>query len=349
VKRIHGRGGILDYLRTAEEAVPSILPDLIVVGAGDLEALASSGHIQPLEDLLPSSLAASRFPFAVEMVSLAQAAGGQPSTMGFILGADAEHAVYRTDVLSSPPISWTQIVTPPVPFIFPAGGLDGQVNDATLIQYMAAGGKVTDQEGDPALDERAMIRLLAFYANCTDTGAISPTVVLSVEDADQSWERFKAGEGVVAIVEATRYWPETFADEADDTSTTAIAVASVPTRDGYPFTIVRDAWAMALVTQDPERQELAMTLFNWLTSPDNNGAWSQATGYLPGTRSALRTWDVSEAEQVALRDMLEAAFPAPAPDVMAQLGPILQTAVEGVLTERVSPQEAARTAVQSLE
>jgi multiple sugar transport system substrate-binding protein len=349
VKRIHGRGGMLDYLRTAGEAVPSVLPDLIVVHKDDLEALASSDHIQPLDDLLPSSLATDRFPFAVEMGLVTEPASDQPATMGFVIGADMQHAVYRTDLLGSPPISWTQIVTPPIPFIFPAGGIGQQVNDATLIQYMAAGGKVTDQEGNPVLDERALIRVLTFYDNCVNTGAVSPTVVLNISDADQSWERFEAGEGTIAVVEASGYWPKVHADEMDGPFTTAIAAASVPTRDGYPFSVVRDAWAIAMVVQDSNRQALAMALFNWLTTPENNADWTQAAGYLPSTRSALRMWRVSEAERVALRGMLEGAIPAPSPNVMAKIGPVMQTAVEGVLTKAVSPQEAARTAAQSLE
>jgi multiple sugar transport system substrate-binding protein len=348
VKKIHGRGGILDYLRTAEEAVPSVLPDLIVVGVGDLETLASSNHIQPLDDLLPSSLATDRFPFAIEMGIVSEQADDGPFTMGFVIGADMQHMVYRTNLLSSPPISWTGIITPPIPFIFPSGGIGQQVNDATLIQYMATGGKVTDQEGNPVLDERTLIRLLTFYSDCTNTGAISPTIVLSISDADQSWERFKGGEGAMAVVRANTYWPEATAGETGDPLASTVAAASVPTSNGHPFTIVRDGWAIALVAQDPDRQALAMTLFNWLTAPDNNAEWTQAAGYLPSTRGALRTWDVSEAERLSLRGMLEAAIPAPSPDVMAEVGPPLQTAVEGVLIKTVSPQEAARTAVQSL-
>jgi ABC-type glycerol-3-phosphate transport system substrate-binding protein len=344
VKKIHGRGGMLDYLRTAGEAVPSILPDLIVVSAGDLETLTTASHIQSLDDLLPSPTADDRFPFAVEMGMVAGQASDKPSTMGFVIGADMQHLVYRTDLLSSSPISWTRVVTPPIPFVFPAGGISQQVNDATLIQYLAAGGKLTDQEGNPSLDERALIRLLTFYSNCTNTGAISPTVVLSIMDADQSWERFKAGAGGIAVVQASHYWPDVLAGETDE----SLAAGSVPTRDGYAFTIVRDVWAIAMVAQDPTRQALAMTLFNWLTTPENNADWTLAAGYLPSTRSALRMWDISEAEQVALRGMLEAAIPAPSQDVMAKVGPAMQTAVEGVLRKIVSPQEAARTAVQSL-
>jgi ABC-type glycerol-3-phosphate transport system substrate-binding protein len=94
---------------------------------------------------------------------------------------------------------------------------------------------------------------------------------------------------------------------------------------------------------------MAMTLFDWLTAPDNTAEWTQAAGYLPGTRSALRMWDISQAEQVALRDLLDAAVPAPPQEVMSTVGPAMQVAVESVLTGEASPQEAARTAAQSLE
>ncbi|MBN1978760.1 MAG: extracellular solute-binding protein [Anaerolineae bacterium] len=345
VKNIHGRGGMIDYLRTARDAAPSILPDLIVVGADDMATMATSNYIQPLDALLPTSQAADRFPFAVEMGTVKSQEGDGTVTVGFVIGADMQHLIYRKTPSSSPPISWTQVITPPVSFIFPAGGRDLQVNDTTLIQYMAAGGKVTDPEGNPFLDERTLLKVLTFYDDCVSTGAISPTVVLNITSAELSWERFDAGEGDMAVVQASLYWREVLASATDE----PYIAASVPTRDGFPFTIAREAWAIAMVTDDPDRQALAMTLFAWLTAPDNTAEWTQAVGYLPGTRSALRMWDISEAQQAALRDLLDAAVPAPSQDVMAKVGPAMQVAVENVLTGEASPQEAARAAAQSLE
>ena len=345
VKKVHGRGGMIDYLRIARDAAPSILPDLIVVGTDDLATMATSNYIQPLDSLLPSAQAAERFPFAVEMGTVTSQEGDETVTAGFVIGVDMQHLAYRKTPSSSPPISWTQVITPPVSFIFPAGGRDLQVNDATLIQYMAAGGKVTDSDGNPFLDERTLLKVLTFYDDCVGTGAISPTVVLDITTAEQSWERFKAGEGDIAVVQASHYWPEVLAGATDGT----FIAGSLPTRDGFPFTIARDAWAAAMVTDDPSRQALAMILFDWLTAPENSAEWTQAAGYLPGTRSALRMWDVPEAEQVALRDLLDAAIPAPSQEVMAKVGPVMQVAVESVLTGTASPQEAARTAAQSLE
>ena len=342
VKKAHGRGGLLDFLRTARDAAPSVLPDLVVLDATDLETAAGSGLVQPLDQLLPAAEMTDRFPFATELGTV----DGQ--TLGFVMAADMQHMAYRPDVLDSPPVSWTQVISPPVSFLFPAGGRDGQVNETTLIQYLAAGGKLTDSDGNPWLDEEVMVNVFGFYRDATstaaisptfDTPAISPTVVLGITDADQSWERFQAGEGEVAAVRAGRYWLE--ADEA-------VAAAPLPTHDGQPFSIAR-GWVITMVTEDPARQTLALILLDWLIAPDHSAQWTQAAGYLPGTRSALRLWDISSADRVALRSVMEAAVPAPRPEIMAVVGPLMQESLEAVLKGRTTPEEAATTAIKKLE
>jgi len=332
VKKAHGRGGLLDFLRTARDAAPSVLPDLVVLDAADLETAAGSGLIQPLDDLLSPSSTTDRFPFATAMGKV------NDQTIGFVIGADMQHLAYRPALFESPPVSWTQVISPPIPFLFPAGGRDRQVNDATLIQYLAAGGKLTDPDGNPWLDEEVMVSVLGFYSACIGTAVISPTVVLDITDADQAWERFQNEEGGMAVVRAGRYWLE-----ADET----VAAAPVPTHNGQPFSIAR-GWTVAMVTDDPARQALAMLLLEWLIAPDHNAEWTQAAGYLPGTRSALRLWDISGADRALLRSVMEAAAPPPRPEVMATIGPALQDALEAVLKGRATPEEAAAAAVKSL-
>lgn len=333
VKKARGRGGLFDFLRTARDAAPSVLPDLVVLDAADLKTAAGSGLIQPLDRLLSSAEMADRFPFATELGTV----DGQ--TFGYVIGSDMQHAAYRPGLFDSPPISWTQIISPPVPFLFPTGGRDQQVNDATLIQYLAAGGKLADSEGHPALDQEVMVSVLGFYSACIGTGAISPTVVLNIADTDQAWEQFQEGQGGIAVVRASRYW-----SEADET----VAAAPIPTQSGQPLSIAR-GWTIALVTDDPARQSLAMLLFDWLIAPNRNGPWTQTAGYLPGTRSALRTWDISNGDRAVLRSVMEAAVPPPRPEVMATAGMAMQEALEAVLRGRSRPEEAAATAVKRLE
>jgi len=342
VKKARGRGGLFDFLRTARDAAPSVLPDLVVLDAADLETVAGSNLLQPLDDLLPETTLNDRFPFAREMGTVENQSGEQAATLGYVIGADMHHLVYRPALFDSPPISWTQVISPPVPFLFAADGQDREVNDATLIQYLAAGGKLTDAEGQPWLDQEVMVSVLSFYSDCIGTGTISPTVALNIGDADQAWERFQAGEGGMAVVRARRYWPWSQAENEE-----TIAAGSVPTQDGHPYSIAR-GWAIGMVADDPARQVLAMMLLNWLIAPNHNAEWTQADGYLPGRRSALQMWNVSSAEQAMLRGMLDAATPAPDPETMATAGRVMQEALEAVLRRRGTPEEAAAAAAESL-
>jgi ABC-type glycerol-3-phosphate transport system substrate-binding protein len=332
IKKAHGRGGLLDFLRTARDAAPSVLPDLVILDAADLDTAAGSGLIQPLDELLSPAEMADRFPFATELGTV------NDQTVGFVVAADLQHMAYRPAVIESPPVSWTQVISPPIPFLFPAAGRDRQVNDATLVQYLAAGGKLTNEEGQPWLDGDALVSVLGFYSACVSTGTISPTVVTRLTDADQAWMRFQAGEGELAIVPAGRYWLET----GEPT-----AAAPILTRDGQPLSIA-NGWVIAMVTDDPARESLAMLLLDWLIAPDHNAQWTQAAGYLPGTNGALRMWDLSNEDRAMLRGVMEAAVTPPPPAVMATAGKAMQEALEAVLRGRATPAEATAAAIETL-
>jgi ABC-type glycerol-3-phosphate transport system substrate-binding protein len=106
---------------------------------------------------------------------------------------------------------------------------------------------------------------------------------------------------------------------------------------------------LAMVAEDPARQDFAMLLIDWLSAPDHNALWTQAAGYLPVTRSALRLWNVSEEERTVLRDLLESAMPPPRPAVMEAIGPPMQQALESVLNGRATPDEAAASALERMQ
>jgi len=334
-KVAHGRGGLLDFMRTSQEAAPSVLPDLVVLDSADLEAAASAGLIQPLDDVISQSAMDASFPFATAMGQV------EGRAMGVALGADMQHLAYRTELFDSPPVSWTQVISASATFLFPGGGYDGRVNDATLIQYLAAGGKLTDAEGEPTLDEGVLIDVFNFYSRCITNTVIAPTSVLTSTHVDQVWERFKAGEGGMTVVRAGRYWRE-----AESGAT--MAAAPIPTRGGQPLSIAR-GWALAVVVDDPARQELAMLLFNWLTDAGQSAQWTRAAGYLPSTSSALRLWSISDEERAMLRGLLETAVPAPRAEVMGAVGPPMQEALQAVLRGWETPAEAAADAVKDVQ
>ena len=333
VKKAHGRGGLLDFLRTARDAAPSVLPDLIILDATDLEAAAGALLVQPLDELLSPTLQNDRFAFAARMGQVDE------QTMGFVIAADTQHLAYRQALFSSPVISWTSVVSSPGPLLFPAGGRERQVNDATLSQYLSAGGTFVDAEDKLYLNRDVMISVFTFYSRCVSTGVISPAVVLAMDSADQSWERFKAGEGAMAVAPASLYWTE-----ADET----MAVAPLPTATGQPFALISQAWAIALVAEDPADQGRATLLLDWLIAPDHSAQWTRAAGYLPATYGALQLWDVSETDRLMLRSVLDVAAAPSDADVIKTVGQALQEALELVLLNRATPRQAANAAIETL-
>jgi len=333
VKRAHGRGGLLDFLRTASAAAPSVLPDLVVLDADDLRVATQAGLLQPLDGLLPTDLVADRFPFAA---GLGEVDG---HIMAVPLAAELEHLAYRPALIDSPPITWTAVLSAGVPFVFPAAGREDGVNDATLAQYLAAGGRLTDGEGNPLLEEESLTAVLDFYAEAVGVGVISPTVVLSLADADGCWELFQGWQAGMAVVDSRRFWAE---------RDPAMALAAIPTGDGRGGGLAR-GWLLALATTDEARQERAVRLMAWLLDPRQHGAWTQSAGYLPTTRSGLAAWVVTDEERAALEVALEGAQPAPPSAVRAAIGPAMQEAAEAVLEGRRSPGDAAADAARALE
>jgi ABC-type glycerol-3-phosphate transport system substrate-binding protein len=332
VKKAQGRGGLLDFLRSAQDAAPSVMPDLIILDVADLETAASAGLIHPLDDLISPTTVDDQFPFAMAMGQV------QTRTMGYLMGATMQHAAYRVDQFETANITWTGVISSSQPFLLPAAGHDDLVNDATLIQYLAAGGDIIDSEGNPTLSHSTLEDVFDFYSDCISRTIISPSAMLDIGSASDTWNLLTAGEGGIAIVPAGQYWLD---------NEELFSPAFIPTPEGQPLGFAR-GWALALVTSDPTRQSTAMLLFDWLTAPDHSAQWTQAAGYLPGTRGALQLWNLSNAERSFLFDLLDAATTPPRKEVMEVIGPALQNGLEALFEGWATPEEAATIAVESL-
>lgn len=331
IKKSRGRGGLLDFLRTAIAAAPSVLPDLVVLDETDLRVAAQAGLLQPMDSRIPLDLEADLFPFAVGLGRVDDTAFGLP------LAAETRHLAYFPATLPSPPISWRDVLAAGLPLCFPAAGENGIPEDLTFIQYLGAGGRLTDEEGNPVLEEEPLMAALDFYAQAVATRVISPPVVLSIGTDEECWTYFQR-EGGMTVVDSRRFWRE-----GEGTA----EMGPIPTRDGRPITLA-EGWVLALVATSPEQQQRAMALAAWLLDPAWYGAWTQSTGYLPVTQRGLAGWTVSAERRDVLRGILMGAREPLPPSLRERLGPLLRMAVEAVLQGRQSPAEAAARAVQSL-
>lgn len=332
VKKAQGRGGLLDFLRTASVAAPSVLPDLIVLNTADLKVAAQAGLLYPLGTLLSEDLAASRYPFASALGEV----DGQ--AMGVTFAANVQHLAYRPALFSSVPVTWTDVISAPAPLIFPAGR-EESVSDFTLIQYLAAGGHMVDGEGGALLEEEPLIQVLSFYEEAVAAGVISPSIVLEVGENVDCLELLADPQVGMAAVNSHCYWSQ-LAPE--------VALTPLPTPDGQAISLA-EGWTMALVvTPEPARQDMALRLMEWLLAPEYLGPWTQSEGYLPGTLDGLENWTVTAEERTILEALLEGAVPVPDPTIRTLVGPPLQEAVEAVLRGRRSAEDAAAEAVRTL-
>lgn len=332
LKNEAGKGSILDYLRTASQVAPSVLPDVVVLDLTELAMAARAGVLSPLDKLVAPGLINDLLPGT-------RAAGSvDGQLMGLPFEADFEHVVLSTEKLTVPPVTWDDVLNAGVIYRFPAKGRNGLANDCFLIQYLAAGGRLLDEEGRSTLDEPILASILDYYLRGVQAGVI-PLDVLEAASADDLWSWYVNNPYGIVHVRARLYMRERF--HLHNTQ-----FAAIPTRDGKPLTLVRGR-ALAITARDPSQQAIAARLIEWLMQPDNVIVWNQITFSVPTRYATLNRWG-SDPYLDFLRQQMEVALPVPSFPQYDQIGRVLQQAVLEVLSGDATPEEAAAAAVSAI-
>lgn len=335
VKKPYGKGGILDFLLTTGAVVPGLLPDLVVIDVDELGIAVQAGLVQPLDDLISPDLVADLYPFA------RQASTFDGRLYGLQFQADLDHLVYDAGQMTIPPRSWPGVLSNPGPYLFPAGGRAGLINDAFLVQYLAVRAQPAGAglEGS-FLDADSLAAVFQFYLDGLSRGIV-PANVADYHTTDDCWLDYLAGEAVLAQISAHRYLVERPRLQTS-------AVAPVPAING-PGAALGRGWVWALTTPDPIRQSAAVAFLDQLMAPETNAAWNRAAGYLPTRQAALARWDEADSYTRFVQQQLETALPRPRLSNYTQVAAVLQEAVEAVLSGAVTPEEAAAQAIESVQ
>jgi ABC-type glycerol-3-phosphate transport system substrate-binding protein len=333
LKKPYGKGGILDFLLTTGAVVPDLLPDLVLIDVDELDTAVQSNLLEPLDELIPAEL-------VDDLYSFARDAGTYDGRLyGLQLWADLDHLVYNTGKMTIPPRSWPGVLSNPGPYIFPAGGQSGLVNDAFLIQYLAVRAQpAATGAAEPFLEQEPLAAVLQFYQDGASRG-VFPSDISSYHTTDDCWRDYLAGKAALAQVSAHRYLVDR--DRAQTT-----AVAAIPSING-PAAAIGRGWALALVTTDPARQIAATDFLIQVMSPEVNANWTRSAGYLPTRQSALANWDELDSYTRFIQQQLQAARFRPFISDYTQVASALQGAVEAVLTGSASPEEAAAEAIEN--
>jgi ABC-type glycerol-3-phosphate transport system substrate-binding protein len=338
LKKPYGEGGMLDFLASTAAAVPAALPDVAILDIREVGSAAQQELIQPLDGWVTPEI-------AQDLVAPARTAGQVSHTwFGLPFQADVQHLIYNTMLVATAPVTWTDVLSSTVQYLFPAGGRSavagegGQVNDAFVIQYFGTGAYLTGESGQPALDRDAVTAVLQFYADGLAAGVI-PESAIKYTSVDDVWPIYLSEEVGLANTSAHRYLEsrESFRKSS---------FAPIPTQDGTVASVFR-GWAYVLVAEQPERQKLAWSLIEWLTNPDRLGKWALAAGYLP-TRLSAWPEDSDDDYLKFLAELLQNSRVRPTGPAYDEAGRALQRAVQAVFTGSATPAEAAAQAVDSI-
>ena len=332
LKNESGKGGVADYLRTAGQVAPSVLPDVVVLETTELELATRAGALVALDARVAPALINDLLPGA-------RAAGTVDGQLvGMPFEADVEHIVFNTNMMAQAPLTWTDILSAHTVYRFPAKGRNGLVNDSFLIQYFALGGKLLDDEGAPFLDEQALGSALDYYRQTATAGVVPPDV-LEAGSVEDLWSDYAMAKTGIVHVSARRFL-------RDRGLLHSSRYADIPTRDGKPLTISRGR-ALAITARDPAQQAVAASLVEWILEPGNAALWHEATASVP-TRYATFQRMGTDAYWEFLQRQMEVAVPAPAFPQYDQIGRVLQQAVVEVLSGDATSQDAAAAAVDAI-
>ncbi len=339
-KTAAGLGGMLESLSAAHQAAPLALPDIVLLGQNDLRAAALQGLILRLSGIVPAPAEPDYFPFAVELsevegIFYASAFAGETQVLA-----------YNDFSYPSPPLTWTEVISGTGPFLFPAGESGASF---TLTQYLAIGGRLADERGQPALDVPLLAEVLGFYQAAAQAGVL-PLSALDYTDSISSWQAYRESRAALAVAPLSVYLEE----RARVAST---SMTLIPNRDGISFALAT-GWAWCLVaspaqeagqepTLAPAGSELAVELLEWLSDPAFAGEWTRAARTIPAQTRALDQW-ASDPDVEAARQAATFARLRPSPELIAVLGPALQEAVQKVITGLASPLPAAEAAASRL-
>lgn len=325
VKRVEGAGGIYSTLRNAAIVAPANVPDLIIIRRSDLLAAVHDDLVAPVD--VATLGIDDWFASALTLGAVGGTQFGIPYTL------ELQHMVYLLKAFDSQPHKLTDIYNAKQSYLFPANGSKG-VNATFLGQYLAAGGRLIDDQGVQTLDREPLVRTLTTYQRASDDGLIGVDW-LDYSNPDSYLTLLTNSTMTAGQVDSTMYLGMGTKEEA------AFGYAPIPDGSG-----VVDGWLWALTAQEPQQRERAADLLRYLLDTDRLGMFSGNLGVLPARRSALEAW---ETDYATFADALLRSNVVPPPDeIDPVVGAAMQAAFESVITGKQSASAATDAAIAQL-
>lgn len=323
-----GGAAMIEYLRSASAVAPAILPDVIIFPTGQLDELAESQLLVPLDTLITPGLRADLYPFALRDTQL------NGNWLAIPLTLQIEHGVRRTDMTRTLPTELEGLDQSNAPrWLFMGQGYgDGEISNALLLQLTAIGNALPRPDSLPEREQ--VIALLEQFQAATERGTI-PRTVLSLNDESELYRRLENRQA--DWIESNSRTFQTM--QADNSR---LAFAPLPTLDGDPITIA-EGYLIAITATNPRRQEAAAAWIEWSLEPSRLAEWNRLTYGLPASREGVAQTIDNAPYQVFVDGLMNHAWIRPGDAAWRNFAQTLQEQFRALLQEQITPAEFVET------
>ena len=325
VKAVTGESSMVNTLTSANHIAKDVLPSLALISRNDMELALQRGLLKPIATGILSDSNTWNY-FARQSAYIDSSIYSLP-----ILG-DSLVLIYRPSRTGTELGDWQDILTRGLPIGFaPSSSMFG-----TFI-YISRGGKLTNDQGQPYLDQQKLTESLNFFLTGGQNGAFPPSLTQLV-DQTQVWQRFSEGTMniIVSQLSTFRHY-----------QTNEISAHILPLSDSVTEYPLISTWNMVLIEEDERLQEEVIKFAEYLCDPIVNDKLSFTAGYLPVRYGAHENW-LDDPQYDMIKYMSENSSLVPNNQIINKAIPVINSAVVQIIKNQASPEDAAKEALSSL-
>jgi len=275
-------------------------PDLFYLSTDAIAGYASNGSLQAYGDQLSNK--DDFYPSLVENFTIDDTFYCAPkdfSTLALVINSDMWSQAGLTD--ADLPTTWDELASVAQRLTTPEHvGLAFGAEYPRVGAFMAQAGGALIEDGEAVADSPENVEALTYVQTHLNDGSFA-----FAGDVGAGWGGEALGTGKAAMVIEGNWIT---GGMASDYPSVSYAVAPLPEGPGGPGTLqFTNCWGMAA---DSPNQQAALDLVEYLTSTEQQLAFSEAFGPMPSIQSAAADWTTANPELTAFLDGAEyAQFP----------------------------------------
>ncbi|MDZ5711071.1 ABC transporter substrate-binding protein [Jeotgalibacillus haloalkalitolerans] len=270
---------------------------------------------------------------------------------------DAGLLYYRTDIVDTPPATWTELIEmagslqgegeTEFGYLMQANQYEGMVTNA--VEFIAShGGEIINENNEVVVDSPETVAGIQTMIDIVNSEFV-PSNILSFQETETN-NAWVGGQAVFA-----RNWPYMQATSNDEEVSEVagnVGFSVLPAAEDGTNAATLGGW-MAMINRYSENQEAAWEFVKFITGPEGQKISAQEGGLAPTIESLYEDAEVQEAAPIFAQpefvETLQNAVPRPVTPIYPRISDIMQVQLSRALAGEITAEEAAATMQEEME